>query len=81
MLRYLIANRIDIEHLTAPLKVFEGNGPRRRTPSFPANVNVAAALSLAGISARTGPPGFRSGPILRSSATRTPSGLKPIRLV
>jgi aspartate dehydrogenase len=45
---YLIANRIDIEHLTAPLKVFEGTA-REGARGFPANVNVAAALSLAGI--------------------------------
>jgi aspartate dehydrogenase len=45
---YLIANRIDIEHLMAPLKVFEGTA-REGARGFPANVNVAAALSLAGI--------------------------------
>ena len=45
---YLIANRIDIEHLTVPLKVFEGTA-REGARGFPANVNVAAALSLAGI--------------------------------
>ena len=44
----MIANRIDIEHLTAPLKVFEGTA-REGARGFPANVNVAAALSLAGI--------------------------------
>ena len=45
---YLEQHGIDLEDLAAPLKVFEGSardGARR----FPANVNVAAALSLAGI--------------------------------
>lgn len=45
---YLVQNGIDLTGLTAPLKVFEGNA-REAALGFPANVNVAAALSLAGI--------------------------------
>jgi len=45
---HLVANRIEVEGLTAPLRVFEGSA-RDAVRGFPANVNVAAALSLAGI--------------------------------
>ena len=45
---YLAANGINVDNLTAPLKVFEGSA-REAVAGFPANVNVAAALSLAGI--------------------------------
>jgi aspartate dehydrogenase len=45
---YLIANRISIEGLTAPKRVFSGTA-REAAAGFPANVNVVAALSLAGI--------------------------------
>ncbi len=45
---HLVENGIDVEGLTAPLKVFEGSA-RDGAKGFPANVNVAAALSLAGI--------------------------------
>jgi aspartate dehydrogenase len=45
---YLIANNISLAGLAAPLKVFEGSA-REGAKGFPANVNVAAALSLAGI--------------------------------
>ena len=45
---HLVANAIDVESLVAPLKVFEGSA-RDGARGFPANVNVAAALSLAGI--------------------------------
>jgi aspartate dehydrogenase len=45
---YLEAHGIDLEALNAPLKVFEGSA-RDGARGFPANVNVAAALSLAGI--------------------------------
>ena len=45
---YLEEHGISVDGLTAPLKVFAGNaGDGAR--GFPANVNVAAALSLAGI--------------------------------
>jgi aspartate dehydrogenase len=45
---YLVERGIRLDNLTAPLKVFEGSaGDGAR--GFPANVNVAAALSLAGI--------------------------------
>jgi len=45
---YLVENGISVEGLTAPLKVFEGSA-RDGAAGFPANVNVAAALGLAGI--------------------------------
>jgi len=45
---YLVANNISLAGLTAPLKVFEGSA-RDGAKGFPANANVAAALSLAGI--------------------------------
>ncbi|RMF86261.1 MAG: aspartate dehydrogenase [Nitrospinota bacterium] len=45
---YLVQHGITIENLQAPLKVFEGSA-REGAQGFPANVNVAAALSLAGI--------------------------------
>lgn len=45
---YLTAHNIDVDHLTEPSVVFEGTA-REAVKAFPANVNVAAALSLAGI--------------------------------
>jgi aspartate dehydrogenase len=45
---YLIEHNISLNGLTEPLRVFEGTA-REGTKGFPANVNVAAALSLAGI--------------------------------
>lgn len=45
---HLERNQIVVDGLTAPLKVFEGSA-REAVRGFPANVNVAAALSLAGI--------------------------------
>jgi aspartate dehydrogenase len=45
---YLERHGIDLEGLNEPLKVFEGSA-RDGARGFPANVNVAAALSLAGI--------------------------------
>jgi aspartate dehydrogenase len=45
---YLTEHGIDIEGLTEPLKIFEGTA-RDGARGFPANVNVAAALSLAGV--------------------------------
>ena len=47
---HLIENGIEIDNLTAPLKVYEGPA-RAAAAGFPANVNVAAALSLAGVGA------------------------------
>ena len=47
---YLDWNGISIEGITAPLKIFEGTA-REAAKGFPANLNVAAALSLAGIGA------------------------------
>jgi aspartate dehydrogenase len=44
---YLVENKIDIEGLTEPLRVFEGTA-REAAKGFPANLNVAVALSLAG---------------------------------
>ena len=45
---YLAAKGISIEGLSGPLKVFEGTA-REGASGFPANVNVAAALGMAGI--------------------------------
>ena len=45
---YLVEHRIEVDGLDAPLKVFDGNA-REAARGFPANVNVAAALGLAGI--------------------------------
>lgn len=45
---YLEQQGISLDGLKAPLKVFEGTA-REGAIGFPANVNVAAALSLAGI--------------------------------
>ena len=45
---YLLEHKISVTGLKAPLKVFDGTA-RDGARGFPANVNVAAALSLAGI--------------------------------
>jgi aspartate dehydrogenase len=45
---YLEQNGIDIDEITAPCRVFEGTA-FDAARGFPANVNVAAALALAGI--------------------------------
>ena len=45
---YLVANKIDVSGLAAPKCVFSGIA-REAARGFPANVNVAAALALAGI--------------------------------
>jgi aspartate dehydrogenase len=45
---YLVENNIDIEKITEPLRIFEGTA-REAAKGFPANLNVAVALSLAGI--------------------------------
>src|SRR5436305_4719679 len=43
---YIVENNIDIGRITEPLKIFEGTA-REAAKGFPANLNVAAALSLA----------------------------------
>ena len=45
---YLIANKIDVLAITTPTRIFQGNA-FDAAQGFPANVNVAAALALAGI--------------------------------
>ncbi|MCZ6636964.1 MAG: aspartate dehydrogenase [Alphaproteobacteria bacterium] len=45
---YLVENGIEIEGITEPMRVFEGTA-RDAAKGFPANLNVAVALSLAGI--------------------------------
>jgi aspartate dehydrogenase len=45
---HLVENDIRIEGLTEPLRIFEGTA-REAAKGFPANLNVAVALSLAGI--------------------------------
>jgi aspartate dehydrogenase len=47
---YLHARGISLENLTGPVRVFSGNA-RDAAAGFPANVNVVAALALAGIGA------------------------------
>ena len=47
---HLVANGIDVDGLQAPLRVFKGTA-LEAAQAFPANVNVAAALGLAGIGA------------------------------
>jgi aspartate dehydrogenase len=45
---YLVENNIDIERITEPLRIFQGTA-REAAKGFPANLNVAVALSLAGL--------------------------------
>lgn len=45
---YLVRNGIDVLAVTAPTRIFQGNA-FDAAQGFPANVNVAAALALAGI--------------------------------
>lgn len=45
---YLAEHGIDLDHLSEPKVVFDGSA-REACRAFPANINVAAALSLAGI--------------------------------
>ena len=47
---YLLEHKIDIHDIKAPLKIFDGTA-REAAKGFPANLNVAVALSLAGIGA------------------------------
>jgi len=46
--RYLVANNISVDGLTEPLRIFAGTA-REAAAGFPENVNVVAALALAGI--------------------------------
>jgi aspartate dehydrogenase len=45
---HVVENKIDLEAITVPQKIFEGNA-RAAAKGFPANINVSVALSLAGI--------------------------------
>jgi aspartate dehydrogenase len=47
---YLVEHKIEINDVTTPLKIFDGTA-REAAKGFPANLNVAVALSLAGIGA------------------------------
>jgi hypothetical protein len=60
---YIVENNIDIERITEPLKIFDGTA-REAAKGFPANLNVAVALSLAGI----GPDRTKAGNLGRSCA-------------
>lgn len=46
--KYVVENGIDVDGLTAPLRLFSGTA-RDGAKAFPSNVNVAAALGLAGV--------------------------------
>lgn len=48
--KFIVENNIDISNLTEPLQVFKGSA-REGAEKFPSNVNVAAALGLAGVGA------------------------------
>jgi aspartate dehydrogenase len=45
---FIVENNVDIDNLREPLKLFEGTA-REAAKGFPANLNVAVALSLAGV--------------------------------
>src|ERR1700686_4327881 len=45
---FIVEKNIDIERITEPLRIFEGTA-RQAAKGLPANLNVAVALSLAGI--------------------------------
>jgi aspartate dehydrogenase len=47
---YLVEHKINIGRIVVPLKIFDGTA-REAAKGFPANLNVAVALSLAGIGA------------------------------
>ena len=67
---YLADNNIDLTGITEPRLVFRGS-PREAAVGFPANLNVAVSVSLAGIGP-TGPR-WKSGPTRRWNATSTAS--------
>ncbi|WP_419255698.1 aspartate dehydrogenase [Caulobacter sp. ErkDOM-YI] len=46
--KYVVENKIELDGLKAPLRLFAGTA-REGARAFPANVNVAAALGLAGV--------------------------------
>ena len=74
---YLEANSISVEGLTEAKRVFSGTA-REAAAGFPANVNVAAALGLAGIGADRTTMEIWADP--GSSATATASRSTPIPL-
>lgn len=45
---YVERMKLDLDHLSGPVTLFEGTA-REGVPYFPANVNIAAALAMAGI--------------------------------
>ena len=47
---YILDNKIDLQAINEPTRIFKGSA-REGAKGFPANVNVAAALSLAGFGA------------------------------
>lgn len=48
--KYVVENNIDLSNLSEPLQLFKGTA-REGAKAFPSNVNVAAALGLAGVGA------------------------------
>ena len=45
---YVEKLNLDLDHLTEPVTLFEGTA-RAGVPHFPANVNIAATLAMAGV--------------------------------
>lgn len=70
---YLVERGIDVRTFKRRKKVFEGTA-REAATGFPANTNITAALSLAGIAPTK--PDWKSGPTRQRTATFTPSTSK-----
>src|SRR6201994_1269867 len=66
---YLIEHNIDISAIKSPLKIFDGTA-REAAKGFPANLNVAVALSLAGIGADRPRVGIWADPALTRNVHR-----------
>src|SRR4051794_16045304 len=69
---YLAQHNIRIEDITEPVRIFSGT-PREAAIGFPANLNVAVALSLAGIGADRTTLDIWADPTLERNVHRTRS--------
>src|SRR4051794_12411891 len=69
---YLAEHNIRIEDITEPVRIFSGT-PREAAIGFPANLNVAVALSLAGIGADRTTLDIWADPTLERNVHRTRS--------